>query len=236
MAGGSVTSTWRGKAAKGPKKMNDGSPLAQGQDEAVKPYTFTGTRDLRFGEILVVKESGIEIYNTTGLNDCPPGLWDALDLDQIKKQFGARAVQKNGPHFWMMDSQTVLLGEKASFGGLEARWAARLDPAVVAKAAQGSQPYAVFTPKKTQKMVYSKGKPVYELVDPDGNVYVMQAHDARFPIDSLAKLGEQLKKLPKGWQYRERILTDDLILDLVPDQTIHAVRDEFHQYYTRIPK
>jgi hypothetical protein len=207
---------------------------AKGPGEVtVKTYTITGTRDLRFGEILVVKEGGIEVYNTTGLNDCPPALWDALDLEQIKKQFGARAVQKNGPHFWMMDSQTVSFGEKVSFGGLEARWAARLDPTIVAKSAQGSEPYHVFTPKKTQKMVYSKGRPVYELVDPDGNAYIMQAHDERFPIESLPKLGERLKKLPKGWQYRTRLLTEDLILDLGPDQTIHAVGDEFHQYYTR---
>jgi hypothetical protein len=62
---------------------------------------------------------------------------------------------------------------------------------------QHSAPYKVFFPKKTQKMVYSKGKLVYELVDPDGNVYVLQAHEEKFPIDSLVKLGEQLK-LPKG--------------------------------------
>jgi hypothetical protein len=135
-----------------------------------------------------------------------------------------------------MDSQTVSLGEKASFGGLEARWAATLDPAVARKAAQGSEPYKVFNPKKTQKMVYSRGKPVYELVDPDGNAYVMQAHDDRFPMESLAKLGEAMKKLPTGWQYRTRNLTEDLVLDLGPEQTIYAVGDEFHQYYTRIPK
>jgi hypothetical protein len=221
--------------AKGPEEMKDTTPVAGAQQTTVKPYTITGTRDMRFGEILVVKESGIEVYNTTGLNDCPPELWNALDLAQIKQQFGARAVQKNGPHFWMMDSQTVTFGEKASFGGLEARWAARLDPAIAAKAAQGSAPYTVFTPKKTQKMVYAKGKPVYELVDSDGNVYVMQAHDEQFPMESLAKLGAQLTKLPQGWRYRTRILTDDLVLDLGPDQTIHAVGDEFHQYYTRIP-
>src|SRR5262249_2367976 len=104
------------------------------------------------------------------------------------------------------------------------------------KEAQGSEPYKVFTPKKTQKMVYFKGKPVYELVDADGNVYVMQAHEEQFPIDSLPKLGEKLKKLPKGWQYRTRDLTEDLVLDLAPDQTIYAVGDEFHQYYTRIPR
>jgi hypothetical protein len=64
----------------------------------------------------------------------------------------------------------------------------------------------------------------------------MQAHDERFPMESLPKLGEQLKKLPQGWQYRARILTEDLVLDLGPHQTIHAVGDEFRQYYTRIQK
>jgi hypothetical protein len=209
---------------------------AQVQDRTVKAYTFTDTRDMRFGEILVVKASGIDIYNTTGLNDCPPELWNTLDLDLLARQFGALQIQKNGPHFWMMDSQTVSFGETASFGGLEARWAATLDPAVVQRAAQGSAPYTVFMPKKTQKMVYSKGKPVYELVDPDSHIYVLQAHDEQFPMDSLAQLGQQMKKLPVGWQYRTRNLTEDLVLDLGPDQTIHAVGDEFHQYYTRIPE
>ena len=74
-------------------------------------------------------------------------------------------------------------------------------------------------PKKTQRMVYAKGKSVFELIDPDGHIYVLQAHDAQFPIESLAKLGEQMKQLPKGWQYRTRALTEDLVLDLGPDKT-----------------
>jgi len=72
-------------------------------------------------------------------------------------------------------------------------------------------------PKKTQRMVYAKGKSVFELIDPDGHIYVLQAHDAQFPIESLAELGEQMKQLPKGWQYRTRALTEDLVLDLGPD-------------------
>jgi hypothetical protein len=210
--------------------------LAQAQDKTVKSVTVTGTRNMRFGEILIVKRGGIEVYNTTGLNDCPAEQWDALDLEKLKKEFGALKVEKNGPHYWMMDSQTVEMGDKATFSGLEARWVATLPLATAQAAAKGSEPYQVFTPKKTQKMVYSQGKDVYELIDPDDNAYVLQARDERFPIGSLPKLGEQLKKLPKGWQYRIRKLTEDLVLDLGPDQTIHAVGDEFHQYYTRIPK
>jgi len=193
-----------------------------------------GTRDMRYGEIFVIKETGIEVYNTTGLNDCPAELWDALDLEAIKEQYGALSVQKNGPHFWMMDCQELSLGEKASFGDLEARWAARAPLSAVQKSgASGGAPYKIYTPSKTQSMVYSAGKPVFELVDPDGNVYVLQARNEEFPIDSLASLGDKLT-LPKGWEYRNRVLTEDLTLDLGPDQTIYAVGDDFHQYYTRI--
>src|SRR5262249_24070457 len=153
----------------------------------------------------------------TGLNDCPAKLWDNMDLEKIKKKFGALKVELNGPHYWMMDSQTVAFGDKASFDGLDARWVATLDPAIVQKAAKGSEPYKPFMPKKTQKMIYSKGKAVYELVDPEGHIYVMQAHDEKHPIESLSKLGEQLKKLPNGWQYRTRNLTEELVIDLRPD-------------------
>jgi hypothetical protein len=210
-------------------------PVRKAPPSSLKEETINNTRDMRFGEILVAKRTGIEVYNTTGLNDCPAKLWDRMDLAKIKIQHGALKVLKNGPHYWMMDSQTVSFGEKASFGGLQARWVARIDHAVAAKA-QDAEPYKVFTPKKTQKMVYSKGKPIYELVDPDGNKYVLQARDERVPIESLAKLGEQMKKLPKGWEYRTLTLTEDLVLDLKPDQTNYAVGDEFHQYYARPPK
>ena len=139
----------------------------------------------------------------------------------------------NGPKFWMMDSQTVTFGEKASFGGMEARWVATVDPAII----QGeNEPYTIYTPKKTQRMVYAKGRPVFELVDPDGHVYVLQAREEEFPIESLGTLGDQMNQLSMGWQYRTRVLTEDLILDLGPDKTIHAVGDEFRQYYTRIPE
>ena len=209
--------------------------LGQAQEGTLMSDTINNTRDMLFCEILIVRLRGIDIYNTTGVSDCQPELWNALDVRQIRKQFHALKVEKNGPHFWMMDSQTVSFGTKASFGGIDARWVAKLPLTTALAAATGSKPYKVFTPKKTQKMVYDKGKPVYELIDPDGNVYVLQAHEEQFPIDSLAKLGEHLKP-PKGWQFRTRTLSEDLILDLKSDQTIYAIGDEFHQYWTRIPQ
>jgi hypothetical protein len=209
--------------------------LAQAQEGTLRPETIDNTRNMRFCEVLVVKLSGVDVYNTTGVSDCPAQLWDSLNLRKVRRKFRTLKVEKNGPHFWMMDSQTVSFGTQVSIGGIQARWVGTLPLLTALQAATGSKPYSVFNPKKTQKMVYAKGKPVYELVDSGGNVYVLQAHDEMFPIDSLAKLGERLK-LPKDWQFRTRELTEDLVMDLKSDQTIYAIGDEFHQYWTRIPK
>ncbi|MEE8121477.1 MAG: hypothetical protein V3T55_08105 [Anaerolineales bacterium] len=214
--------------------MAGGASYAETQAKEAKPYPFTETRDMRFCEILVIKDGMVDIYNTSGLHNCPAELWDAFDPVEVAKELGADLVQKNGPKYWMMDAQTVALGETRSFAGVEARWAARIPASFLSKD-KGSAPYEVFTTKKTQKMRYSKGKTVYELVTPEGEAYVLQAHGAKFPIESLATLGEQMT-LPTGWQYRNRILEEDLVLDLTPDQTIYAVGDEFHQYYTLPPE
>ena len=55
---------------------------------------------------------------------------------------------------------------------------ARLDPAILKTASTGIAPYRVFTPKKSQMMIYAKGKPVHELVGADGHVYVLQVREA----------------------------------------------------------
>lgn len=213
-----------------------GEPDArEGEDRVVTPHTFEDTRDQRFGEILVVFEDRAEIYNTTGLNDCPAELWDSMDLEKVREEHGARLIQLNGPHYWMMDTMGASFGETKSFGGIEARWGATVDPALLAGSTKGARPYTVFNPKKTQKMVYKKGKPVFELVDPDGHSYVLQAREDEFPIETLGDLGSRMTQLPEGWSYRSRILEEDLVLDLGPDETIYGVGDEFRQYYTRIP-
>jgi hypothetical protein len=208
--------------------------IAAAQDADVKSVTVSDSRDMRFCEILMVKATGVDVYNTTGVSDCPENLWSAMDVKAVAAEFGAEKVEQNGPHFWMMDLQTLEVGEEITVSGIKARFVARLDPAILNTASTGIAPYTVFTPKKTQKMTYEKGKPVYEIVDPDGHVYVLQAHEEQFPIETLDKLGDKLN-LPEGWQFRTRTLTDDLVLDLGPSQTIYAVGDVFHQYWTRIP-
>ncbi len=199
-----------------------------------RKVTFDDIRGRRYAEVLLVKGDAGEIYNTTGLNDAPAELWDSMDLEAVAREHGAVHVHKNGPKYWTMDSQTVLLGETASFDGLEARWGATV-PIALLLAQGGAAPYQVFTPEKTQRMVYAAGRPVFELVDADGHAYVLQAHGPAFTLETLATMGEQMTQLPEGWLSRTRILTEDLVLDLGPHATIYGVGDEFSQYYTRIP-
>jgi hypothetical protein len=197
---------------------------------------FDGIRNKRFGEILVFRKAHIDVYNTTPVNDCPAELWDPLDVDELKHETRAHRVFKNGPHYWMMDRMGASWGEPATFGRLETRWAAKLGLDIAVKAARGTVPFEVFTPKKTQLMVYAAGKEVYELVDPDGHVYVLQARDEEHAIETLADLGEKMSQIPEGWSYRTRTLDEDLVFDLHEDQTVYAVGDEWKQYYTRIPE
>ncbi len=212
------------------------SPLSEvaAQQSDTVPYTIPDIRNGRFCEFLLIKEGNVDIYNTTGMNECPAELWDALDLEDLAREHGAEMAQKNGPKYWMMDEQTIGVGQTKSFGGIEARWVARI-PASFLSGDKGTSAYKPFTTKKTQRMVYAKGKKVFELLDADGKAYVLQAREHEFPIDTLDDLGAELN-LADGWSYRSRILEEDLVLDLTPDLAIHAVGDDAHQYYTLPPE
>lgn len=94
--------------------------------------------------------------------------------------------------------------------------------------------YAVFNPAKFQNLVWKAGKPVYQLVDPEGHVYVLQGH--KVPTEELAALGQRFKQLPDGWAYRVVNLTEELVMKLSPKEPIPSVQDEFDQIYIRIPK
>jgi hypothetical protein len=63
---------------------------------------------------------------------------------------------------------------------------------------------------------FDAGKAVYELVDPQGTAYVMQALcigvDPTMSEASLLTLGERLH-MPDGWTYRTRILHEELVID-----------------------
>lgn len=202
----------------------------------LEPVKMTNTRNMRFAEFLVINppgEKGAVGFNT-GKEKVEANIKKTIDLEKIKEKYQAEGVILNGPKYWMCDSHSLWMGGTSEFGHLKARWVANLPVSGLDE--EGGKPYQIYSPKKTHYIVYEAGKPVYELVDPDGKAYVLQARSEDVPLEWLPTLGERFKKLPKGWSYRTRILEKDLILDLKRDEQFFNVGDEFHQYYQRDPK
>ena len=179
-------------------------------------------RGTRYCEIIPVYRDGLsfnlEVYNTLGQNDCPPAVWDAIDPKALAKELGAEEVVMNGPRFWVMDriigSGETMDGTTKVFDGLAATQRATLS-LPFRDILFGSKPYSEKTINRDTTYIYDAGKPVYEITDDKGNVYVMQTFaeivDKDLAMDDLAGLGARLK-LPRGWSYATRVLDAEMQL------------------------
>ena len=195
-------------------------------------------RGVRYGEVLAVfvGDDGLtaEVYGTQMLNDCPQELWETLDPVAIAAEMGAAFVKLNGPRHWMIDA----LGQKVAvvepvlrdFNGLMMRRIAQVDLGQSPAAAVYVERYV----NRGAVFFFDAGRPVHELVNPDGVAYVMQAYcigvDPTLTEASLAGLGDRLA-LPPGWTFRTRILDQELIVDTT-DTVATIVQDELENTYT----
>jgi|GEM_PF-4926473 len=200
--------------------------------QPMEDIRLDGIRGMRFCEFLLVYDHGVDIYNTSASDGCPEDKWSALDTAAIAAEHGAKAAQLNGPKFWAPDSQTFLLGETKSFGGIEARYGATL-PLSALGADKGSDAYVPFTSSKKQTLVFKAGQPVYQLVDPEGYAYALNAYGNTVTSGDPADLSGQLS-VPEGWSFRVLVPEEDLIAAPPKDGPTNMVGDDLHQYYTRI--
>ncbi len=202
------------------------------------PRLISDMRGVRYGEVLAVFNSNgrlqAEVYGTQMLNDCPQELWVTLDAAAIAEELGALVVKLNGPRYWTLDG----LGQKApvvdpvmrEFNGLSMRRLATVDLGDN----PSTQPYVERYVNRGAVFFFNAGAPAYELVNPDGLTYVMQAYcvgvDPSLTEESLASLRGRLV-LPEGWSYRTRILEEELVVDT--SATIATVvQDELENTYT----
>jgi hypothetical protein len=214
---------------------------AQESTQTESPKMRQGCRNARYGEVLLVKGGllgiTVSVYNSLGLNDCPDTAWKALDADQIKKDQHALAAILNGPRYFLIDSmQMDKAGETVTFGELQMHLVAELKmSASSARKNLDPAPYTETTVKRTTQYVFEKGKPVYELVAPNGTVYVMQSYallvDSTLTMDKLPMLGDRLK-LPPDWKYRVRTPEEDYIVRATGEA--HVLQDDFKNTYQRV--
>jgi hypothetical protein len=190
----------------------------------------------RYGEVLLVRmgTAGPEatVYNSFPLNDCPAELWDALDAESIAAEYGAAGVLLNGPRYWLMSHIHKRAGEPQptrSFGGIE-----MIEQATVQLASNNPQPYNVNKVDRRAVFTFDAGRPVFELVDPDGQRWVMQTWsqviDKNLTLDDLAGLASRLDP-PQGWRYETRTLTEPLTVDTT-NTVAHVLQDELTNSYT----
>lgn len=200
-----------------------------------------GVRNARYGEIILISpgergELRAEVYNTMGLNDCPPEKWSALDAVSVAREAEVPAAWLNGPRFWLMDRITASrAGDIRSFQGLEARRVAELEiPAGLDLNSRGNERfYKDLVVNRDNEWLFAAGKPVYQLLDADGRTYVMQAYshivDDTLTTDALPRLAHRLQ-LPDGWTYREDTPARDLSLRTVNGEA-HVLQDELENTY-----
>lgn len=213
---------------------------AAAQANEVSAGGAQGIFDDRYCEILTAERQMLSIkvtvYNTIGLNDCPAEAWTALDADALKRTLGVTAVIKNGPRHWTIDGiegrgQSVASAPTA-FGGIEMTQRATFERKLLGGMTE--QSYAPQEIDRDTVFVFAAGKPVFELTDPQGQVYMMQSYaqivDPQLSLADLPELGQRLA-LPKGWHYSTRILDADYRLEAKGVAVV--VRDELQNTYQR---
>ena len=212
---------------------------AGGSAQSEKPLRVEKTRGLGQCEIFLLKgqPGKLEalVYNTTGLNDCPPGKFDPIDPEQVAKKAGSDLAWKNPRRFWMMDALTIaLVGEPRDFDGLPFNYVAKMTmpPGFTPGKGQAGFAYQPTQIRRNSKYEFLKGKPVFLLRSPDGHTWVMQTYtthtDASLTEAGLPNLARKLK-LPAGWQFKAKTLDRELVIHTTG--LAHIVPDDLENMY-----
>jgi hypothetical protein len=205
-------------------------------------------------EVLIMKKDAGgpggagDYFNSLGVvDDVPDEEFDArfraLDPETLKKEYGGDAVRFNGPRRFLADRFTAAAvdgGKLSMLGPIPMyTYGTFIVPNFDAFIAGKQTPYRETVSKRTTTWFFDAGTGVYELVSPEGIVFVMQSAslgvDPHNTVETLPTLGDRLS-LPAGWQFRVRTLEEDLVMpatyDDDPPNTI--VLDEFENNYQRV--
>ncbi len=208
-------------------------------------FAFTGElsnlRDKRYCEVAVIhlKEDKLiaSVYSTVNLNNCPAPLWDKLTVHGIRKQFDAFWVKLNGPRYWTLDGVigqgNSTDGPLVNIGGIEFKQRANIESYIWK--GMGRKLYTENVIHRDSIWIYNPHTEIYELIAPNGNVYVMQSYsqivDSHLQMSDLKNLGQRLK-LPKGWKYQVRQLNKKLEVKTLG--TAYVLQDDLLNSYSRV--
>ncbi|CZG25903.1 hypothetical protein [Legionella pneumophila] len=193
-------------------------------------------RGKRYCEIILTKTiSSYAVYNTWGLNNCPEQLWSKVSISAVKKETGSSFVHLNGPRYWVIDGfkNTSLINPAIkTISGIPMREAGILHLSLMDLFK--NKPYQSHVVDRKTTWVYQADKPVFELIDPNGQVFVMQSYSVqKYPqtMNTLTQLGAKLQ-LPKGWKFKTGVLNKPETIQAVNNKAV-VVQDNFLNTYQK---
>lgn len=215
------------------------SPIPNDKQTQSESLIFKDLRDYRYCELLFSFPDGAdtitEVYVTMQINDCPTEEWMAINAEELKDTFGAVGVKANGPRYWIVNKMQngdgdVGYDKIGTFGDLQMSLAAQVDGALGEE-----EPYVANIIKRWTTFKFEKGNQIYKLIDPAGEVFVMQSYTSMvksdLSIDNLENL-DQILDLPDGWRFESEVLEEDLELTSVGDAMV--VQDELENSYQKM--
>ena len=198
----------------------------------------------RYCEVLIYKfgEDGVraEVYGSFGLHDCPAAEFNALDTETIRVENNADFVRLNGPRAWLPNGgwmkrfgqEDIDIVEK-QFGNLTMHRIAQFH---FPNGLPGSTLYNPISVIRSTTFIFKAGEEIYELRDPEENLYMMQslnqADDPTALADAdLTNLGNRLS-LPEGWTFTARVLDAPFVVRA--EGTVTIIQDDFGNTYQRV--
>ncbi len=137
----------------------------------------------------------------------------ALNMNEIKAQYGVLGASLNGPKLWIPDWFDVEVGEVRQFGGIKAPWTAQLNLGRKVGVTD-VKPYEPTTIARKSAINWNKGTTVVVLDDPAGNTWIMKGFQLglkpQYTYDQFIAAGPaNFKHLPPGWKARVVKLSQD---------------------------
>ena len=198
--------------------------------------TVRDTFGQRYGEVLLVRQTPtgpeVTVYNSFPLNDCPHDLWSALNPQALAAENDAAAALLNGPRYWLMSSIEKAgtdAPERRTFGGIE-----MIRQATVELSSMNPAPYSLNKVTRHTVFVFDGGRPLFELIDPHGQHWVMQSWSQMaqqtLSLPDLPALAGSLQ-LPEGWRYESSTLATTLRIDTTTEAA-HVTQDNLGNSYS----
>jgi hypothetical protein len=176
-----------------------------------------------------------EFYNSTGVDDCTPEQFAALDQKKIISETGSREAFLNPSRYWVMDDFWCNeAGVERTFGDIKMTWMGVVPVEELEKAVTKGHYVPGYIYRNSQYK-FNKGSEVYLLDTPDGEVFVMQSFtnfvQKEVDVNHIKDVG-RLLHLPPGWKFRTVVLDRDLIVN--QDKTnylAHVFQDDLKNAY-----